>query len=225
MIGLELTHLILTIKRRILLILLISSVCTIIASIVSFFILTPLYEASATLYVIKQKTDSEKDVTYEELMTNQKLVKDYREIIKSKLITNTVIEELDLQHTTSLQLSNSISVKSINDTSVLEITVIDANPERAQKLTNKICQVFIDKAAALLNINNISIVDVAELPTAPISPNPFRIISLTFMISFIISFGLFYFLELVNETIKSSEDIESILGLNVLGTIPLFNMK
>lgn len=222
----ELHQFLLIVKKRIAFIVGIPVAMGIITAIVSIFVISPSYEASATLYITNQKTaTSEEEVTYEEVLTNQKLVKDYREIIKSKLITKAVIDELKLNDLTSDTLSSRITVESINDTSVLEIRVKDNSAARAMKITNKICEVFIEKATALLKINNISIVDSAEEPNGPISPKPLRLIMISFLISMFICLGIFYFIELLNETIKTSEDIETILGLNVLGTIPLFNMK
>lgn len=107
-----------------------------------------------------------------EILSNEHLVKDYRELIKSKLITKAVIEELNLKDITPAALSSKTAVESKNNSRVLEIKVKDIDPVRAKELANTICQVFINKYEDLTKINNISIVDVAEVQNSPIEPKP-----------------------------------------------------
>lgn len=213
------------IRKKILFIILIPTFVTIIAVVTSIFLITPIYEATSTLYIINQKSVLEEPVNYEEILTNQQLVKDYRELIKSKLITKTVLEELNIQDISPAELSNRITVSSKNDTRVLQIKVVDTIPVRCMELSNKICEVFIKKATDLAKINNVSVIDAGEIPIRPVRPKPLLYSGLSLLISLIATIGILYLLELINETIKTSEDIETYLGLSVLGTIPSFNLK
>lgn len=213
------------IRKKIVFIVLIPILISIIAALVSVFLITPTYEASSTLYITPQKSVSEGEVTYQEIITNQQLVKDYRELIKSRLITKAVLEKLQIQDITSTELSNRIKVNSKNDTRILEIKVEDIYPVRCTNLSNKLCEVFIDQAPSIAKANNISIVDTAQVPNTPVKPNPTLYTMIAFILSLMATVGLFYLLELINETIKTSEDIETYLELNVLGTIPSFNIK
>lgn len=211
--------------KRLLLILGIPFLASVIAAVVSMFIIDPIYEASSTLYIIDEKSVSEELVTYDEILANQSMVKDYRELIRSKSITKAALEALEIKDITPTDLSNRITVASKNDTRVLEIKVEDFDPVRAKELTNKICQVFIKKSTELMNLNNIRVVDTAEIPIDPIKPKPLVNIALAFLMSLFTTLGIFTLLELISETIKTSEDIENHLGLNILGTIPTFNLN
>jgi len=221
----ELKQFLIMIRKKIVFIVLIPILISIIAALVSVFLITPTYEASSTLYITPQKSVSEGEVTYQEIITNQQLVKDYRELIKSRLITKAVLEKLQIQDITSTELSNRIKVNSKNDTRILEIKVEDIYPVRCTNLSNKLCEVFIDQAPSIAKANNISIVDTAQVPNTPVKPNPTLYTMIAFILSLMATVGLFYLLELINETIKTSEDIETYLELNVLGTIPSFNIK
>jgi capsular polysaccharide biosynthesis protein len=213
------------IRKKIVFIILISVLVSITVALGSVFLISPVYEASSTLYIISQKTASEGDVTYNDLLTNQQLVKDYRELIKSKLIVKTALDELKIMDLTPNQLSNRITVSSKNDTRVLEIKVEDTYPVRSAELSNKICEVFISEAKSLAKIDNVNIVDTAEIPETPVKPQPVLYTAIAFIISLMLTLGVFYLLEVINETIKTSEDIETYLDLNVLGTIPSFNIR
>jgi capsular polysaccharide biosynthesis protein len=213
------------IRKKIVFIILISVLVSITVALGSVFLISPVYEASSTLYIISQKTASEGDVTYTDLLTNQQLVKDYRELIKSKLIVKTALDELKIMDLTPNQLSNRITVSSKNDTRVLEIKVEDTYPVRSAELSNKICEVFISEAKSLAKIDNVNIVDTAEIPETPVKPQPVLYTAIAFIISLMLTLGVFYLLEVINETIKTSEDIETYLDLNVLGTIPSFNIR
>jgi len=70
-------------------------------------------------------------VTYNELLKNQQLVKDYRELIKSKLIVKTALEELEITDMSPERLAANITVDSKNDTRILEVKVRDTSPKEA----------------------------------------------------------------------------------------------
>ena len=214
------------IRKRILLILSVPILVSVITAAVSILVMKPVYEASSTLYIVSQNSSPiEKLVSYEQVLANEHLVKDYRELMKSKLITKAVIKELNITDITSAALSENISVTSKNDTRVLEIKVKDKDSLRAKELADTICKVFIEKSKEIMKVNNISVVDTAEVQKNPVSPKPFLYIVLSFFTSILATIGACYLFELISETIKTSEDVETYLGLNILGTIPSFNIK
>ena len=221
----EIKQFLIIIRKKLVFIVLIPIVVSVITALVSTSLISPIYEASSTLYIISQNTASEDDVTYNELLKNQQLVNDYRELIKSKHIARTVLEELRITDISPNELSKKITVNSKNDTRVLEIKVRDTYPVRSMKLSNKICEVFVKESVKLTKISNVSIVDAAEVPKTPVKPKPVLYTSLSFLISLLATIGIFYLLEILNETIKTSEDIGTYLELNVLGTIPTFDIK
>lgn len=175
----ELVHFFIMIKKKLIFIILIPIFMSTIASFASAFLITPSYIASSTLYIINQNVLGS-EVTYEEMLTNQQLVNDYRELIKSKLIIKTVLEELNIRDITPAALSRKITVSSKNDTRVLEIKVEDIYPTRCMEISNKICEIFIKKSSDLTKTYNVSIVDPAEIPTSPVKPKPLVYTVLTF---------------------------------------------
>ncbi|CDG37116.1 lipopolysaccharide biosynthesis protein [Acetivibrio thermocellus BC1] len=221
----ELKQFLIMVRKKLMFIILIPIIAAFIIGLASVLFIPPVYEASTTLYIINQNAVSEEDVTYNELLKNQQLVKDYRELIKSKLIVKTALEELEITDMSPERLAANITVDSKNDTRILKVKVRDTSPERSMQLSNKICEVFVRESVNITKTANVSIVDAAEVPKGPVEPKPMFYALVAFLVSLCATIGAFYLFELLNETIKNSEDVATYLELNVLGTIPLFNIK
>ena len=192
----------------------------------SFCLLVPVYESNTTLYVINRKADTDQiAIAYNDVMVGQLLVKDYRELVRSRTVTSSVIEQLGLKGFTPERLANMISVNSKNDTRIIEIKVQDTNPVRARDIADKVGEVFIAKVVELMKVENVSIVDKAQIPKMPVKPQPSLNIAAAFLGGLMAAVGLIFLLDYLDDTIKTSADVEKYLGLPVLGTIPVFNIK
>ena len=188
----------------------------------SFFV-KPLYKGSTSLVLSKPtstvSTTSTDSITQSDVLLNQKLVSTYGEIIKSRAVAKEVIDELQLPLKEE-QLMAKITVNSKKDTELLEISVLYSDPETAAKIANSLAGVFTDKVKEVYNIENVSVIDVAE------TNNKLYNISLL-KVSILASLGCMFFACFIlfltlyfNNTIKSQEDLEKLLGLPVLAVIP-----
>lgn len=195
--------------------------CVLAAFVISSYMIEPIYQSSTTLYVGKS-VDNTKDVTYNDLMLSSQLVKDYRELVKSRFISKTVIEQLGLSDMTVDQLSKKLDVQNKNDTRIIAISTKDANPKLAMDITNAVAEVFQSKVIDIMQVESVQIIDKAEKPINPVSPNK----KLNLAIAFIIGLALGVFITLAidffDNTVKTPEDIEKYLDLPVIGTIPVF---
>lgn len=196
-------------------------VFTLTAGIISFFILDPIYQANTTLYIVK-KVEKEGDLAYNDLLISTQLVKDYRELAKSKLVANKVISELGLTNITAEQLSNKLNVSLKNETRVIQITVEDKDPVLASTLANKAAEVFREKVVEIMQVENVQVIDVAEIPAKPVKPNKQMNMAIAFVIGLMIGAGIIFMIEYFDNTIKTSEDVKKYTDLPVLGTIPVF---
>lgn len=196
-----------------------------IAAFFSFYVMKPVYEANTTLFVINKQVLNQSPSGYNDLITGQLTIKDYRELIRSRSVTASVIEQLNIKNNTSEVLAKKISVNSKNDSRIIEIVVQDENPENARDIANKVGDIFIQKATALMKVNSVEIVDKAQLPNLPVKSKPFINIAFAILIGILISVGITFLKEYMDDTIKTVEEVEKHLGLPVLGTIPSLNMK
>ena len=159
-------------KVQIILIILIFAV---LGAIYTMTLIKPKYTSSTTLVLVQAESNKGNTVTTESITTtditlNSKLVSTYSELIKSKNVLRQVMSNLNLDLNEE-EIKKNIKVKSVSDTALIEISVTDENPEYAEKLTNEIANVFVQKVSEIYNINNVYIVDKAEFPTEPSNIN------------------------------------------------------
>ncbi|WP_066070653.1 YveK family protein [Neobacillus soli] len=208
-----------TLKKRLLLIVSITLIAAIASGVVSYFFLTPIYQASTQILVNQAK--SEQSVySPSEVQTNLQLINTYNVIIKSPAILDIVVDELDLNMTAS-QLNGKITVGSEKDSQVVNVAVQDPDAKVAAQIANKTAEVFKKEIANIMNVNNVSILakaDVSENP-APIKPRPALNVAIAIVVGLMAGVGLAFLLEYFNNTIKNEQDVEKILGLPILGVI------
>jgi capsular polysaccharide biosynthesis protein len=208
-----------TLKKRLLLIVSITLIAAIVSGVVSYFFLTPIYQAS-TQILVNQKKSEQSLYSTSEVQTNLQLINTYNVIITSPVILDKVSDELDL-NMTALQLKGKITVGSEKDSQVVNLSVQDSNAEVAAQIANKTAEVFKKQIANIMNVDNVSILakaDITENP-APIKPRPLLNVAIAIVVGLMAGIGIAFLLEYFNNTIKNEQDIEKILGLPILGVI------
>ena len=185
------------------------------------FLQTPLYKSSTTLILVQsdKKSDSDLALTQTEININQKLVSTYSQIVKSRRVLKKVIKNLDSNLSTGA-LSQKITVSAIENTEIIKISVSDEDNKEAAKIANEIANVFSDEVAKIYQMENISIIDKAEVESVPYNVQIIKQEVMYFGIGFVLScmilFVAFYF----DTKIKTSEQVEEKFDLMVLGSIP-----
>ena len=179
-------------------IILVTILFAIIGAAYSFYMVDPVFTASTTLILVSKRNEETETASnlQTELNVNSKLVSTYRQILKSKLVVQQVIDDLDLDVDYS-SLSKRIDVQSIEDTEILKVTVTDESAEDATEIANKLSKVFGDEVSKIYKINNVSIIDTAEVPTEPSNINTIKNVVIVSLIGFVVSSGIvfiiFYF--------------------------------
>lgn len=197
--------------------------CTAAAVWWSYHKMNPVYQTSTTLYVGKS-IDTE-GILSSDLSLGTQLINDYREIAKSRMVASTVIEELGIKDISAAAMAGKVSVNQRGETRVIQISVADTNPQMAKELANQFAEAFKKKVTEIMQIENVQIIDKAELPTYPVSPNKKRITLFAFALGFAIGIGIIFLLEYLDDTVKTPDDIHKYLDLPVVGTIPVFPKK
>jgi capsular polysaccharide biosynthesis protein len=208
-----------TLKKRIQLIFFITLTAIIVSGGVSFFLLTPVYQSSTQILV--NQSDSEQ-ATYNpgEIQTNLQLINTYNVIMKSPAILEKVITGLNLDMTTDA-LNNKITVASEEESQVINLSVQDTDPERAADIANKIASVFQEEIVKIMNVDNVSVLAKAEAGEnqSPIKPKPFLNIAIAMVVGLMAGIGLAFLLEYLDNTVKTEQEVEKLLGVPVLGSI------
>ncbi|KUP05102.1 capsular biosynthesis protein [Bacillus coahuilensis m2-6] len=220
----SLRELLQTLRKRLLLIALITFSAVLISGVVSFFLLTPIYQSSTQILVNQTKSNQQQQFTSQDIQTNLQLINTYNVIMKSPAILDKVIEELDLNMTTSA-LNSSLTVGSEQNSQVVNLNVQHTDPEMAALIANKVAEVFQEEIPDLMNVDNVSILAEAQLGEnpSPVKPQPVLNMAIGFVVGLMAAIGLAFLLEFLDNTLKSEQDIEKLLDLPVLGGVMIIS--
>ena len=184
---------------------------------------TPKYSSSTSLVLTTSEKSAEVDstnsITTTDITINSKLVSTYSELVKSKKVLRQVISNLNIDVGEDA-LRNNVSVDAVEDTELIRITVTNENAVYSAKIANEIAKVFSEMIPEIYNINNIYILDEAEVEDVP--SNIKDVIIFTF-VGLVIAIGYVLIANMLDTTIKSPEDIEKGFNLPVLVSIPLID--
>lgn len=199
----------------------------VLGGVYSYGMKTPMYTSSTTLVLVmvnsEEKTEENMVTTTDmtlDVTLNSKLVTTYSELVKSKNILRQVIKNLQIDEDEGT-LKNNVKVTAVEDTELIKISVTHENPAYAAKIANEIAKVFSEKINEIYKINNIYIVDEAEIPNAPSNINHMKDLIMFAFIGLVISAAYIFIANMLDNTIKTTEDIEKGFDLPVLATIPL----
>lgn len=208
-----------TLRKRLNLILVVTLIAVLISGIISFFFLTPIYQASTQILVNQTKND-QASYNVGEVQTNLQLINTYNVIIKSPAILELVSKELDLNMAAS-ELNGKINVQSEQNSQVVNITVQDPDAKKAADIANKTAEVFQREIVDLMKVDNVSILAKASIVEnqSPIKPKPLLNIAIALIVGLMAGVGLAFLIEYLDNTIKTEQDVEKVLGMPVLGVI------
>ena len=196
-----------------------SILVALIMYIYSSYFVTPMYKSSTRIVVLNNNTDEEAP-SYQDLQISTILTNDYPEIVTSRSVLETVIDNLDLNMTYG-QLSGSISVTQADNSRILNISCSNADPEMAKTIVDEVRIVAAQRIKDVFNLESVNTVDEGDLPKSPYSPSITKNTLLGFIAGFAIAVIVFVIMYLLNDTIKNAEDVEKYLGLSTLGLIPI----
>ncbi len=206
------------IKKKAWIIAAITAVTTFVSAFLSFFVLSPVYEAKTTLIV---NTDQKNDdtITGDEFSVTQRLAVTYGEIIKSRTVLEPVIEKLGLDISYEA-LSKMVTVSPVKDTQIINISVQDTNPLKAKDIANSIPEVFTKEVKRITKANSVEVIDKAVEPLSPIKPNKLMNVLIAFVLGIMIGLFVVFLIEYMDNKMKTPQDVEKHLDLPILGVIP-----
>lgn len=211
-------------KKNLLMILSLAVVFAIGSALITYFLITPKYQAS-TQILVNQK-EQQGQIQVQEVQTNLQLINTYNEIIKTPAILDKVIDNLKLEGE-SANLASKVNVTNQQQSQVINVTVTDVEQAEAVKIVNEISKVFQDEIENIMNVDNVSILTKAEKsenPT-PVSPKPLVNIAIAFILGALLGLAIAFLREFLDKSVKNEEDVAQHIGLPVLGSIPAFKQK
>lgn len=203
-------------KSRLLWMILAIVVIVIIGNVYTILTRIPMYQSNTTIVLVGE---SKKEYSQTDSQLNQNLIGTYSEIITSRKVLQQVIDNLKLKMTVD-ELSKNITTSSVEDTEIIRITVNNEKKKMAAEIANEVADVFSDEIQDIYNLENVAIIDKAEVAKEPYNINYVKDNVIYLMIGVVLSFGVVFVMYYFDTTIKSSEIVEEKLGLTVIGIVP-----
>lgn len=179
---------------------------------------------SSTSLILAGVGTSEDKITTNDITLNSKMVSTYQEIIKSKKVLNQVISNLYLSKSAA-EIATNITVRSVTDSVVLKIDVVDTDSNRAKDIANEVAIVFSKEIKDLYNISNVSILDKAEASVNSSSSSFIKQLIVYFAAGIFVSTAVLLIIFFFDKRIKSVEQVEGKFGITLLGSIPDYFSK
>lgn len=203
-------------KSRLLWMILAIVVIVIIGNVYTILTRIPMYQSNTTIVLVGE---SKKEYSQTDSQLNQNLIGTYSEIITSRKVLQQVIDNLKLKMTVD-ELSQNITTSSVEDTEIIRITVNNEKKKMAVKIADEVASVFSEEIQDIYNLENVAIIDKAEVAKEPYNINYVKDNVIYLMIGVVLSFGVVFVMYYFDTTIKSSEIVEEKLGLTVIGIVP-----
>lgn len=210
------------VRQHILIIVLVTVIAAAAGFGFSRFVMVPQYEASA-LMIVNTRQDTTANVTSDQINSATKLVSTYSIIIKSDTVLQQVISNLGLTLTYD-QLKERVTVSAVDDTQVMQITVRSDNPEWARQVCEQITTISPDVILESVEAGSVKLISQAAVTPEPVSPNVMRNTAIAALLGLVASIGIVVLRELLDNKIKSEDDVRKYLDLPVVGVIPDYEM-
>lgn len=188
----------------------------------SKFVIPEEFQSTTKIYVLDKESGSGGQSTYTDLQVGSQLTKDYAELITSRTVIEKVIADNHLESVYDYkEFLKKVEVNTPTDTRIVSITVTDTNPALAQALADDIRVEASDLIVNTMQINAVNTYEAANLPTEKSAPSCSKWALLGALLGALLVGGIVTLQYILDDTIKTSEDIEQYLGLSTLALIPL----
>ncbi|WP_054028504.1 YveK family protein [Bacillus sp. FJAT-28004] len=204
----NLKSLYLTVKKRLWIVVLITILFTFVAGLFNSRPETPMY-LSSTRIIVAASSD---------------MMGTVRVLVREPIVLNKVIEKLGL-NLSAAALRSQIRVDSVDGSLVTVVSVVDSDPRLAAEIANTAVETYRQVASEVLGITSIRLLTTAEENPFPINEKSNRIVYIAFLLGMILSVGLVFLLDSLDDSIKSEREVEELLGLTMLGQVNKIKRK
>lgn len=219
----DLLELLMVMKKHLATILLAGIVGLVIMFAYTSFLVTPLYSASSMMYVMPDNSNSNSS-TLSDMQVGQQLTSDYSSMIESRSFMEVVIKKLNLTIDYQ-QLLEKVEVTNPTSSRILQVTVNDPNPQTAADIANEVASVAESKLKEITGMQAIKIYEEAAVPEKPSSPSLKKNCALGLLAGIVLAMAVITVLYLMDDTIKTEDDIEKYLSMTTLAVLPYNGKK
>ncbi|MCI2106839.1 MAG: Wzz/FepE/Etk N-terminal domain-containing protein [Intestinimonas sp.] len=215
----DLKKLLAIIRQKFAMIVLCTCVIGVGTFLVNEFLITPVYSASASMYVYNGKKGAGDTVTTTELNASQQLVQTYIVVLSSDTVLNQVSEQLNGAYTPD-EIRKMLTASDISGTEAFQVTITNENPDTAQEIANTIARVAPDEIIRVVKAGAVEVIDYATRPVEPSAPHTIRNTAIGVLLGLVLSTTVFVLLAMLDTAIRSEEDLTNQFNIPILGVIP-----
>jgi capsular exopolysaccharide synthesis family protein len=185
---------------------------------------TRVYTARAQLFVSTSSQTSLAEISAGGTFV-QNQVKSYASVVSTPALTEPVIAELGLPYTPE-QLAKEISATAPTNTVLIQLSVKDANAERAGAIANAVATRLAGYISQLetpigqsVSPVKATVTEPAQTPSVPSSPKPKLDLALGLILGLVVGGGIAVALELMDNRVGNRVDVGEATGAPVVGVV------
>ena len=188
-----------------------------LAGAYSKFLITPQYSSTSMMYILSKETTL---TSLADLQIGSQLTEDYKVIVNSRPVLGEVIDSLALDMSYE-QLLAKVSIGNPTDTRILTVTVTDPDPYRAKAIVDCVAETASDYIGEIMEMIPPKIIENGTVATRKTSPSNGKNAVLGALAGMVLVCGVIVIQVIMNDTVRTEEDVERYLGLSVLASVPL----
>ena len=178
----------------------------------------PSYSATTEMYI----TNTDSVISLQDLQIGTQLTEDYKTIITSRAVLNRVIDDLQL-NTDFKQLRKLITVNNPSGTHIIRTTVTTSDIETSKNIANDLLGVSIDSIFQIIGTGEPTVIEYSEVEAVEnVTPSLKKYIAIGGVLGVILAMAIVVIGVLMDNTIKTEDDVEKYVKLPVLAAVPHF---
>lgn len=190
-----------------------------IAFLISNYVMVPKYKSTTQIYIMNKQNENT-TITYSDLQSGTQLTQDYMTLVTSR----PVLEQVNVQLGLNMKYEDIVSLISVenpNNTRILKITAEYTDPLLAKRIADTVRIASASLITRVMNIDKVNLVEEANIPEEKSSPNTLKNTIIGGITGSVITGIIIAAIYLMNDTIKTPDDVEKYLQLSVLSSIPV----
>lgn len=185
---------------------------------------TPLYSSSTRLFV-STAGSTDAAAAYQGNLFSQERVTSYAQLLAGEQLAARVVGDLGLEMTPA-QVAGEVTATPVPNTVILDVTVTDPSPRRAQRIAATLGQEFTRQVVELetpsgssTSTVKVTVVQPAQLDLTPVSPRWPRNVALGGLLGLVVGLALALLRARLDNTVKTNEDVQATVGTGLIGAV------
>lgn len=204
-------------RKHLKLVIVLPVLCALATAAVSWTLLPNTYTASVSMYVLTKSSSESSSISNSDLSASQMLTNDVVSLVKSDRVLSDTAKSLKMDSLADY----GISVNSATTTRVLTVTVTGKSAQTVAIVANELAATTDDVAKEVMDIKSVNVIDQAAEPTSPSGPPSVMYTAVAFLAGLFLAIVIVVVLDIANTRVRNVEEIEELLGVPVIGRIPV----